>query len=383
MPLLAELERAFHEAVADEDFTREFDRLLRTFAGRPTPLYLAPALSERYGARVYLKREDLLHTGAHKINNAIGQALLARRMGKQHVIAETGAGQHGVATAVACALLGLQATIFMGAEDVERQQPNVRRMKLFGADVVPVGESGRGTLKDAINEALRYWTAHALDTFYLFGSVAGPHPYPLVVRTFQSVIGSEARAQVLDAEGRLPDVVIACVGGGSNAIGLFSAFIEDEKVRLVGVEGGGRGAGAHSASLARGKPGIFQGALSYVLDDENGQIEVAHSVAPGLDYPGVGPEHSYLKKTGRAQYLAVSDEEALEAFEKLARLEGILPALESAHAIAALAKIEIEPGSVVIVNLSGRGDKDLDYVFSLKEEKQAHEERDARTNDHA
>ncbi|HEY8416184.1 MAG TPA: tryptophan synthase subunit beta [Thermaerobacter sp.] len=369
---LEELDRAYREAMADEAFRQEVDRYLREYCGRPTPLYRADHLAAACAnekVRVYLKREDLNHTGAHKINNALGQALLARRMGKRRVIAETGAGQHGVSTATAAAVLGLECDVFMGAEDMRRQRLNVFRMELLGARVRRV-DSGTATLKDATNEAIREWVTHVRDTHYIIGSVVGPHPYPRIVRDFQAVIGREARAQVLEREGRLPDVLVACVGGGSNAMGLFHAFVDDPGVQLIGVEAGGKGlaSGRHAASLTAGRPGILHGALSYLLQDEDGQVLPAHSVSAGLDYPGVGPEHAYLKATGRARYEAVTDEEALEAFELLARAEGIVPALESAHAIAYLRRLlpGLPAGSVVVVCLSGRGDKDVAEVARLR-----------------
>ena len=367
IPPLKELEEAYNKLKDDEEFKRELDYYLRNYAGRPTPLYFAKNLTEKIGgAKIYLKREDLLHSGAHKINNTIGQALLAKKMGKTRLIAETGAGQHGVATAIAGALLGLEVEIYMGAEDVERQKMNVFRMKLLGAKVHPV-ESGSRTLKDAINEALRDWVATFEYTHYLIGSVVGPHPYPTIVRDFQSVIGRETKRQILEIEGTLPDVIIACVGGGSNAIGIFHPFIEDKKVRLIGVEAAGKGieTGKHAASLCAGKKGILHGMLSYFLQDEDGQIATTHSIAPGLDYPGVGPEHAWLKEIGRAEYVAVTDEQALRAFVELSRTEGILPALESAHALAyaiELAK-EMSRDEIIVVNLSGRGDKDLGIVM--------------------
>jgi len=365
---LEELEEAYTRLSQDASFRSELDALLRDYAGRPTPLYLARRLSEQLGARVYLKREDLLHTGAHKINNALGQVLLARRMGKRRVIAETGAGQHGVATATAAAMLGLPCDVYMGREDVERQALNVYRMELLGARVIPV-DAGSRTLKDAINEALRDWVTNVRDTFYVIGSVVGPHPYPRIVRDFQAVIGWEARAQVLEREGRLPDAVVACVGGGSNAMGLFAAFLDDSGVRLVGVEAAGRGlhTGQHAASLTAGSPGVLHGAHTYLLQDEAGQVLPTHSVSAGLDYPAVGPEHAYLRESGRAEYLAVTDEEALEAFHRLARLEGILPALEPAHALACLPAVvaRLGPDPLVLVGLSGRGDKDVEVVRRL------------------
>lgn len=367
IPPLKELEKAYNKLKNDEEFKRELDYYLRNYAGRPTPLYFAKNLTEKIGgAKIYLKREDLLHGGAHKINNTIGQALLAKKMGKTRLIAETGAGQHGVATAIAGALLGLEVEIYMGAEDVERQKMNVFRMKLLGAKVHPV-ESGSRTLKDAINEALRDWVATFEYTHYLIGSVVGPHPYPTIVRDFQSVIGRETKRQILEIEGTLPDVIVACVGGGSNAIGIFHPFIEDKKVRLIGVEAAGKGieTGKHAASLCAGKKGILHGMLSYFLQDEDGQIATTHSIAPGLDYPGVGPEHAWLKEIGRAEYVAVTDEQALRAFVELSRTEGIIPALESAHALAyaiELAK-EMSRDEIIVVNLSGRGDKDLGIVM--------------------
>jgi len=369
VPALEELGEAYTRFSRDPDFQAELAGLLRDYAGRPTPLYFARRLSDRLGVRVYLKREDLLHTGAHKINNALGQVLLAKRMGKRRVIAETGAGQHGVATATAAAMLGLPCEVYMGREDTERQALNVYRMQLLGARVIPV-DSGTRTLKDAINEALRDWVTHVRDTFYVIGSVVGPHPYPQMVRDFQSVIGREARQQVLEREGRLPDAVVACVGGGSNAMGLFSAFVQDPSVRLVGVEAGGLGlhTGQHAASLTAGSPGILHGAYTYLLQDDAGQVLGTHSVSAGLDYPGVGPEHAYLKATGRAEYVAVTDAEALEAFHLLAELEGILPALEPAHAVAYLPTLarQLRPDAVVVVGLSGRGDKDVDTVRKLE-----------------
>ncbi len=363
MSPLEELERAYLEARQDPGFRAELEDLLDRYAGRPTPLYPARRLSPPgEGARIYLKREDLLHTGAHKINNCLGQVLLARRMGKRRVIAETGAGQHGVATATVCALFGLECVVYMGEQDMERQRLNVFRMRLLGARVVAVAAGSR-TLKDAISEAMRDWVTNVADTHYLLGSALGAHPYPLMVRDFQSVIGEEARRQILEAEGRLPDVVIACVGGGSNAIGIFHPFIQDEGVRLVGVEAGGRGPalGQHAARFAGGAPGVLHGAYSYLLQDADGQVALTHSVSAGLDYALVGPEHAWLHDQGRAEYLAVSDQEALEAARTLSRLEGIIPALEPAHAVAeALRRAPQARDEIFLVNLSGRGDKDTD-----------------------
>jgi tryptophan synthase beta chain len=364
MPALSELEQAWSAAWQDADFRARLDLLLREFVGRPTPLYHARRLSERLGWPVYLKREDLAHTGSHKLNNALGQALLAERMGKPRVIAETGAGQHGVATATACALLGLECVVYMGAEDVRRQQPNVQRMQLLGADVVPV-EVGARTLKEAVSAAIRDWVAHVADTHYVIGSVVGPAPYPALVRDLQRVIGDEARAQLLEREGRLPARVIACVGGGSNSIGTFTAFLDDEQVELVGVEAGGEGlhTARHGAPLTvGGRPGILHGSLSAVLQDEEGQIIEAHSVSAGLDYPGAGPQHALLRDTSRAQYFAVSDAEALDSFRQAARLEGIIPALETAHALAWL--LQQRDGELDLLCLSGRGDKDLAEVLA-------------------
>jgi len=363
MPLILDLEREYRAAKADPAFKAEFDDLLTHYVGRESPLYFAERLTEHLGgAKIYLKREDLNHTGAHKINNCIGQILLARRMGKTRIIAETGAGQHGVATATVAARFGLPCTIFMGAVDVERQQPNVFRMKLLGAEVQPV-TSGSQTLKDAMNEALRDWVANVHDTFYIIGTVAGPHPYPELVRDFQSVIGDEARAQILEAEGRLPDLLVAAVGGGSNAIGLFHPFLDDDGVRMIGVEAAGEGIDTerHAASLAGGSPGVLHGNRTYLLQDDDGQITEAHSISAGLDYPGIGPEHSWLNDIGRVDYVPVTDGEALASFQRLAELEGIIPALESAHAIAAVEKLAPTMGSdkIIIVNLSGRGDKDI------------------------
>ena len=360
---VAELERAYFDARADPAFRAELVRLLRDYVGRATPLYEARRLSAALGgARIFLKREDLAHTGAHKINNALGQALLAQRMGKRRIVAETGAGQHGVATATVCALLGLDCVVYMGAEDMDRQSLNVFRMRLLGATVTPV-DSGSRTLKDAINEAMRDWVTNVTDSYYLLGSVLGPHPYPLMVREFQSVIGAEARAQILEATGRLPEAVVACIGGGSNAMGIFDAFVADTSVRLIGVEAGGRGIrkGEHAARFAGGAAGVLQGTRSFVLQDENGNIELTHSISAGLDYAAIGPEHAALHDAGRAEYSWIDDRDALAAFERLGREEGILPALESSHAIAHALRLapELGPDAVMIVNLSGRGDKDV------------------------
>lgn len=369
MPCLEELESTYEDALHDDRFQTRLRSLQGEYVGRPTPLFLAGNLSDRMAARVYLKREDLAHTGAHKINNALGQALLAQRMGKKRIIAETGAGQHGVAVATICALLGLDCVVYMGEEDVHRQSLNVFRMKLLGAEVRHVG-SGTATLKDAVNETFRDWVTNVQTTHYILGSCVGPHPYPLIVRDFQSVIGVETRSQVLEAEGRLPNAVVACVGGGSNSIGIFHAFIENPEVALIGVEAAGSGisTGRHAASLGAGSPGVFHGARSYVLQDSDGQILGTHSISAGLDYPGVGPEHSFLKDSGRADYVSVTDDEALEAFQQLCRLEGIIPALEPAHALAALPMVvemlrrEQRDDLLIAVNLSGRGDKDIDTV---------------------
>ena len=360
---LEELERAYEKAKRDRKFQSRLDQLLRTYAGRPTPLFFAHRLTEKLGgAKIYLKREDLLHTGAHKINNCLGQALLAERMGKRRIIAETGAGQHGVATATVCALFGFECVVYMGTEDMQRQELNVFRMRLLGAEVRAV-ESGSRTLKDAINEAMRDWVTNVRTTHYLLGSVLGAHPYPTMVRDFQRVIGLEARAQILKAEGRLPNAIIACVGGGSNSIGIFHHFIKDKRVKLIGVEAGGRGEmlGDHAARFRGGSPGVLQGTFSYVLQDAAGQIANTHSVSAGLDYPSIGPEHAWLKDTGRAEYVPASDEEALEGCTLLARTEGIIPALESAHAVAELTKRAptMKKSEIVIVNVSGRGDKDV------------------------
>ncbi|MFD0619303.1 tryptophan synthase subunit beta [Paenibacillus sp. GCM10027629] len=367
MNALLELEAAYHQYTQDPTFIEELNYLLKQYSGRQTPLYYAERLSSHLGgAKVYLKREDLNHTGAHKINNTIAQALLAKRMGKTKVIAETGAGQHGVATATVAALLGLECKVFMGEEDTKRQQLNVFRMKLLGSEVISV-TSGSKTLKDAGNEALRYWVSNVQDTFYILGSVVGPHPYPMMVRDFQRVIGDEARAQILEAEGRLPDAVVAAVGGGSNAMGIFYPFVQDEAVRLIGVEAAGRGVNTefHAATMTKGSKGVFQGSMSYLLQDEYGQVIEAHSISAGLDYPGVGPEHSYLKDTGRAEYVPIRDDEALEALQLLCRTEGIIPALESAHAIAQVVKVAPTMGKdeIIVVSLSGRGDKDVESIM--------------------
>src|SRR6059036_739619 len=368
MAALEELARVHDDAKRDPSFWAELDALLRDYVGRPTPLTDAPRVAAEAGAgvRVLLKREDLNHTGAHKINNTLGQALLARRMGKRRIIAETGAGQHGVATATVCARFGLECVVYMGEEDMRRQRLNVYRMELMGARVVPV-TSGTRTLKDATNEALRDWVSNVTTTHYIIGSVVGPDPFPRIVRDYQSVIGREARAQVLECTGRLPHSVVACVGGGSNAIGIFTAFLDDQHVQLVGVEAAGEGVETrkHAATLGRGRPGVFHGSLSYLLQNADGQVQPAHSVSAGLDYPGVGPEHSYLKDTGRVLYQAVTDREALDAFAALSRLEGILPALESAHAVAWVMKARWSSDDLILINLSGRGDKDVAMVAEL------------------
>ena len=367
---LEELTRAYKEYIQDEDFLAEFDRDLKTFVGRPSPLYHARRWGGKFtGARVYLKREDLNHTGAHKVNNTVGQALLAKRMGKTRIIAETGAGQHGVATATVAARMGLECVVYMGAEDIRRQAVNVFRMKLLGAEVVEV-TSGSQTLKDAMNEAMRDWVSNVDDTFYIIGTVAGPHPYPVLVRDLQSIIGRETRQQCLEAAGKLPDVLIACVGGGSNAIGLFYPFLQDSSVRLIGVEAGGQGleSGRHAAPLSAGKPGVLHGNRTYLMEDENGQINPTHSISAGLDYPGVGPEHAWLKDSGRVEYVAVNDSEAVAAFHELTRTEGIMPALESSHALAYAMKItgDLDRDAVVIINLSGRGDKDIETIATME-----------------
>jgi tryptophan synthase beta chain len=363
MPLVLAVEAAYAEARRDPGFQQQLDHYLEHYVGRPSPLYFAERLTAHFGgARIYLKRDELNHTGAHKINNVLGQVLLARRMGRTRIIAETGAGQHGVATATACALFDLPCVVYMGAVDIERQKPNVFRMKLLGAEVVPV-TSGGATLKDAINEALRDWVAHVDDTFYVLGTVAGPHPYPMMVRDFQSVIGNETRAQLRRAEGRLPDTLVASIGGGSNAMGLFHPFLDDPSVRMIGVEAGGDGldTGRHAASLNGGLPGILHGNLTYLLQDGDGQIEEAHSISAGLDYPGIGPEHAWLHDLGRIDYVAVTDAEALDAFQLCSRLEGIIPALEPAHALAHVGKIapHLPPEHLIVMNMCGRGDKDI------------------------
>ncbi|WP_016957653.1 tryptophan synthase subunit beta [Catenovulum agarivorans] len=371
VPALEQLEQEFIAAQNDPAFKEEFESLLKEYAGRPTPLTLTRNFSPNPLAKIYLKREDLLHGGAHKTNQVLGQALLTKRMGKSRVIAETGAGQHGVATALACALLGLKCRIYMGAKDCERQQPNVFRMKLMGAEVIPV-DAGSGTLKDAVNEALRDWSATYEDSHYLLGTAAGPHPFPTLVREFQKMIGIEAKEQIVQAEGKLPDYVVACVGGGSNAIGMFADFIDEKDVKLVGVEPGGHGLSTlkHGATICKGTKGILHGAVTYIMQDDDGQIEESYSVSAGLDYPAVGPQHAYLHATGRAQYVAATDEQALDAFQTLCRCEGIIPALESSHALAhalEIAKAATEE-TVIVVNLSGRGDKDLAHVHRVLEQ---------------
>lgn len=369
MPLILGVEKAYMAAKADPSFRAEFDMLNRDYIGRPSPLYFAKKTTEILGgAKVYFKRDELNHTGSHKINNCMGQILLARRMGKTRIIAETGAGQHGVATATVCALFGMPCTIFMGATDMERQKPNVFRMKLLGADVRAV-TAGAGTLKDAMNEALRYWVANVHDTYYIIGTAAGPHPYPMMVRDFQSIIGDETKQQMLEREGRLPDACVACIGGGSNAIGLFHPFIDDKDVRLIGVEAGGHGVDTkeHAASLTGGRPGVLHGNRTYLLQNADGQIEEGHSISAGLDYPGIGPEHSWLHDIGRAEYVSVTDDEALDAFQKLSRYEGIIPALEPSHAFAHVMKIAggMSKDSIIVMNLCGRGDKDVFRVAEL------------------
>ncbi|MFH7585961.1 tryptophan synthase subunit beta [Oceanimonas smirnovii] len=373
MPALLQLEQAFVDAQQDPEFDREFRELLAEYAGRPTPLTRVRNLASNTKTRIYLKREDLLHGGAHKTNQVLGQALLAKRMGKKRIIAETGAGQHGVATALACALMDMECIVYMGAKDCERQKPNVFRMELMGAKVIPV-HAGSATLKDACNEALRDWTANYDTTHYMLGTAAGPHPFPTIVREFQRMIGEEAKVQIVEHEARLPDAVIACVGGGSNAIGLFADFIEEDSVKLIGVEPAGKGidTGEHGATLGEGTKGVFFGMLSLMMHDQDGQVEESYSVSAGLDFPSVGPQHAYLATTGRAQYVSVTDDEALDAFQALARNEGIIPALESSHALAyalKLAEAEPEKEQVLVVNLSGRGDKDIFTVAEILEQK--------------
>ena len=361
MPILLELNKNYKKYRFDKDFWAEVNALLKDYVGRPNPLYFAKNISEEIGAKVYLKREDLNHTGAHKVNNVIAQGLLAKRLGKTKVIAETGAGQHGVATATIAALMGLECTIFMGAKDVQRQELNVFRMKLLGAKVVAV-QSGSKTLKDAMNDAIRYWVTNARDTYYIIGTVAGPHPYPMMVRDFQAIIGWEARQQIIELEGKLPDYVVACIGGGSNAIGMFSHFLEDKEVQCVGIEAGGLGldTNKHGCSLAKGSAGVLHGQCSYLLQDEDGQVLEAHSISAGLDYPGIGPEHSYHKDLGTVDFDSITDDEAMDAFVWLSRQEGIIPAFESSHAVAYLKKAKDKlQGKTIIVNLSGRGDKDM------------------------
>ena len=367
---LEELTRAYRKYIDDEEFLAEFDGDLKTFVGRPSPLYHARRWGGQFtDARVYLKREDLNHTGAHKVNNTVGQALLAQRMGKTRIIAETGAGQHGVATATVAARMGLECVVYMGAEDIRRQAVNVFRMKLLGAEVVEV-TSGSQTLKDAMNEAMRDWVSNVDDTFYIIGTVAGPHPYPVLVRDLQSIIGREARQQCLETTGKLPDVLVACVGGGSNAIGLFHPFLQDSSVRLIGVEAGGHGlqTGRHAAPLSDGRPGVLHGNRTYLMEDENGQINPTHSISAGLDYPGVGPEHAWLKDSGRVEYVSANDAEAVDAFHDLTRMEGIMPALESSHALAHARKIaaDMDSDAVIIINLSGRGDKDIETIATME-----------------
>ena len=365
MNTLKELDDAFEKAIRDESFMKEYHYYLKQYVGRETPLYFAERLSEKYGTRIYLKREDLNHTGAHKINNVIGQILLAKRMGKKKVIAETGAGQHGVATATGAALFDMECTVYMGEEDIKRQALNVMRMEMLGAKVVSV-QSGSNTLKDATNEAIRTWAKTAEDTFYVIGSAVGPYPYPKMVKEFQSVISREAKKQILETEGRLPDVVMACVGGGSNSIGMFADFIDEKDVKLVGVEAAGLGieTGKHASAMALGKPGVLHGMKSYLLQDDNGNVELAHSISAGLDYPGVGPEHAYLRDSGRAEYVSITDVEAMDALMELCRLEGIIPAIESAHAVAYAKKMAktMKKDDIMIVCLSGRGDKDVNTI---------------------
>jgi len=366
MPLILDVEKAYKEAKEDPKFHEELNQLAKDYTGRPSPLYYARATTEHCGgAKIYFKRDELNHTGAHKINHCLGQILLANRMGKKRIIAETGAGQHGVATATVCALFNLKCTIFMGVTDIERQKPNVFRMKLLGAEIVPV-KSGAGTLKDAMNEAMRDWVANVDDTYYLIGTAAGPHPFPMMVRDFQSVIGLEVKEQIMEKEGRLPDTLIACIGGGSNAMGLFYPFIDDNDINIIGVEAGGHGVDTnkHAASITGGKPGILHGMCSYFLQNNDGQIQEAHSISAGLDYPGIGPEHAYLKDIDRARYVSIDDDEAIDAFQKCAKLEGILPALEPSHAFAHVLKIapELPSDHIIVMNLCGRGDKDIHTI---------------------
>ena len=374
MPLILEVEKTYDNIKEDPSFQKDVENYLNDFVGRPSPLFYARRLTEHLGgAKIYFKREDLNHTGAHKVNNCIGQILVAQRMGKKRIIAETGAGMHGVATATVCALFDIPCTIYMGTTDIERQAPNVSRMKLLGAEIVPV-TSGSSTLKDAMNDALRDWVANVDDTYYLIGTVAGPHPYPTMVRDFQSVIGKETRSQIFDKEGRLPDSLVACIGGGSNAIGLFHPFLDDEAVRVIGVEAAGEGieTGKHAASLSAGMPGVLHGNRTYLLQDQDGQINEAHSISAGLDYPGVGPEHAWLHDIGRVEYVSVTDKEAVSAFQLTTKTEGIIPALESAHAVAHAVKIagELPKDHIMIINMSGRGDKDIDAVAQhLRENK--------------
>ncbi|MET1255965.1 tryptophan synthase subunit beta [Aliikangiella maris] len=373
VPALLQLEEAFDKTSKDPDFVQEFKSLLKNYAGRPTPLTLTRNFSPNKNVKIYLKREDLLHGGAHKTNQVIGQALLAKYMGKTEIIAETGAGQHGVATAIACALLGLKCRIYMGKVDCERQQPNVFRMELMGATVIPV-TAGSGTLKDAVNEALRDWSATYQNTHYLLGTAAGPHPFPTIVREFQKMIGEEVHSQIIEAEGRLPDYAIACVGGGSNAIGLFTEFLDKESVKLIGVEAGGKGLDTHhhGATLVKGTKGILHGSHTFIMQNEDGQIEESYSISAGLDYPAVGPQHAYLKESGRAEYVAITDSEAIAAFKRLSMSEGIIPALESSHALAYATKLadQVADGSIIVVNLSGRGDKDLSHVRQVLQQQQ-------------
>lgn len=365
MNTLNELERAYNEAVADENFWKAYNYYMKEYVGRENPLYYAERLSKKYGTKIYLKREDLNHTGAHKINNVIGQLLLAKRMGKTKVIAETGAGQHGVATATGAALFGMECTVYMGEEDIKRQSLNVFRMEMLGAKVVSV-QTGSRTLKDATNEAIRAWAKEAEDTFYVIGSAVGPHPYPAMVKSFQSVISKEARRQILEKEGRLPDAVVACCGGGSNSIGMFAEFLNDKEVKLVGVEAAGLGieTGKHASAMAEGKPGVLHGMCSYLLQDDNGNVKIAHSISAGLDYPGVGPEHAYLKDTGRVEYVSITDKECMDALFELCRMEGIIPAIESAHAMAQVFKMtkNMSENDIIVMCLSGRGDKDVHTV---------------------